>query len=63
MIKLTLPDGSDFLINSDQISHIKAVDPAIIILKNGEEIKVKESYMTVINHMKATSYSNESITQ
>jgi len=63
MIKLTLSDNTDFLINEDQISHIKATDPAIIVLRNGEEIIIENSYMTAINLIAAVSHSDKNSSQ
>lgn len=56
MIKLTLPDNSELLINSSQIDKVESGEPSLVILKDGEKIKVKESVSTIMNLIRALSY-------
>lgn len=59
MIKLTLLDETEILINSDQINRIKSAEHALIELKSGERIEVKESSQTVLNLINAMAYKDE----
>lgn len=58
MIKLTLANNSEVLINTSQIDKVLPSEPSVIILKDGKKIEVKESLMTIINLIKAISYRN-----
>ncbi len=59
MIKLTLPDDTEIIINSNQIDAVKSAEQAIIELKSGEKIKVKESSNTVLKLIKILSYRDD----
>lgn len=56
MIKLTLTDNSEILINTDQISKVESTEPTTVILKGGKNIEVMETVMTIMNLIKALSY-------
>ena len=56
MIKLTSPDNSELLINTSQIDKVEPGEPSLVILKDGEKIKVKESVSTIMNLIRALSY-------
>ncbi len=59
MIKLTMLDETEILINSDQIDSVKSAEQATVELKNGVKIKVKESSLTILNLIKILSYRDE----
>ncbi len=56
MIKLTLTNNIEILINTEQISKIEHVEPTRIIFDNGTDIEVKETAMTITNLIQAISY-------
>lgn len=53
MIKLIREDGVEFLLNSDFIEKIEDGPYTVITLKNGEELKVKNSQYNIIEKIKA----------
>lgn len=53
MIKLIREDGIEFLLNSDFIEKIEDGPYTVITLKNGEELKVKNSQYNIIEKIKA----------
>ena len=55
MIKLTLPDDSELLINADYIIKVISSEPVSIVLSGGEQITVKESAMKIHNLIQAAS--------
>ena len=59
MIKLTMLDDTEILINSDQIDSVRSAENAIVELKNGDKIKVKESSHTILNLIKILTYRDE----
>ena len=59
MIKLTLLDETEILINTDQINAVNSADQATIELKSGDKIKVKESSLTVLNLIKILAHRNK----
>ena len=59
MIKLTLLDETEILINTDQINAVNSADQATIELKSGDKIKVKESSLTVLNLIKILAHRSE----
>ena len=59
MIKLTLLDETEILINTDQINAVNSAEQATIELKSGDKIKVKESYLTVLNLIKILASRDE----
>jgi len=59
MIKLTLPDHSEILINADQIEKIETGEPARVILKQGDIIEVRETAASIIKLIKALSVSDQ----
>jgi len=59
MIKLTMLDETEILINSDQIDSVNSAEQATIELKNGDKIRVKESSLTIQNLIKILSYRDE----
>ncbi|MEN8222220.1 MAG: flagellar FlbD family protein [Acidobacteriota bacterium] len=61
MIKLTLLDETEILINSNQINAVESAEHATIELKGGDKIKVKESSLTILNLIRTLAY-RDSIT-
>ena len=59
MIKLTMLDETEILINSDQIDSVRSAEHSIVELKNGDKIKVKESSLTILNLIKILAYRDE----
>ncbi len=59
MIKLTLADDIEILINTNQIAAVISGEQAIIELKSGEKIEVKESLLTVLSLIKTFAYRDE----
>jgi len=59
MIKLTLLNETEILINTNTINKVASTEPTRIILKDGQEIEVIESAMTVLNLIQALTYRNE----
>lgn len=59
MIKLTLINTNEILINTDMISKVESTEPTKIILKNGQEIEVTESAMTILNLIQALTYRDD----
>ncbi len=53
MIKLIREDGVEFLLNSDFIEKIEDGPYTVITLKDGEELKVKNSQYNIIEKIKA----------
>jgi len=63
MIKLTLLDNSEILINVYQIEKVESTEPSKIILKQGDEIEVKESAVTIFKLIKALSHRDDDTCQ
>jgi len=56
MIKLTLTDGTEVLVNLDQIERTEQNGTTRIILKNGGSLEVQESLQLVLNLVKSLRY-------
>ncbi|MCK4890792.1 MAG: flagellar FlbD family protein [Candidatus Aminicenantes bacterium] len=59
MIKLTLINNNEILINTNTINKVEPTEPTKIILKDGQEIEVIESAMTILNLIQALTYRDE----
>ena len=59
MIKLTLINNTEILINTNIINKVESTEPTKIILQDGREIEVIESAMTILNLIQALTYRNE----
>ena len=59
MIKLTLLNDTEILININSIDKIDDEEPTSIILIGGKAIEIKETPLTVMNMIKAYSLKNE----
>ncbi len=59
MIKLTLINNTEILINTNIINKVESTEPTKIILQDGQEIEVIESAMTILNLIQALTYRNE----
>ncbi len=59
MIKLTLTNNTEILINTNIINKVESTEPTKIILQDGREIEVIESAMTILNLIQALTYRNE----
>jgi len=60
MIKLTLLNESEILINTNQIDAVISDEQSAIKFKNGNIIKVKESSVTILRLIKSLAYRDES---
>ena len=60
MIKLTLPDETEILININQIDEVISDEQSTIKFKNGKKIKVKESSGMILSLIKSLAYRDES---
>ena len=60
MIKLTLPDETEILININQIDSVISDEQSTIKFKNGKKIKVKESSGMILSLIKSLAYRDES---
>ena len=58
MIKLTLINNTEILINTNIINKVESTEPTKIILQDGREIEVIESAMTILNLIQALTYRN-----
>ena len=56
MIKLTLTDGTETLVNPDQIEKVDQQDSTILRLKNGNSLKVQETLQLVLNLIKSLGH-------
>ncbi|MCK5221428.1 MAG: flagellar FlbD family protein, partial [Candidatus Aminicenantes bacterium] len=56
MIKLTLINNTEILINTNIINKVESTEPTKIILQDGQEIEVIESAMTILNLIQALTY-------
>lgn len=59
MIKLTLTDGTEVLVNLDQIEITEQNGTTRIILKNGGSLEVQESLQLVLNLVKSLRYRGD----
>ncbi len=62
MIKLTLLNDIEILINPDQIDKIETNATSILILKDGQKIEVKESGAKISEIIKDLSFRNKNFT-
>lgn len=53
MIRLFLLDGTEILLNVDQISQVESTPALIITLLSGEKIKIKNSEADVVTKIRA----------
>jgi len=59
MIKLTLNDGTDVLVNPDHIEKTEQNGITRVILKNGTFMEVQESLQTILNLVKSLKYRDD----
>lgn len=59
MIKLTLTDGTEVLVNTDQIERTEQNGSTRVILKKGNSLEVQESQQLILNLIKSLSFRDD----